>query len=575
MARVAVNHAGVAVRQAIRVDRVGFLKRIASASPYVVLLVASYYLAARLGLRFRFQNSQIGVVWPANAVMLSALLLTRKTQWWVVLAATALAHAGAVGATVPTWRLLWQIAGNAAFNVTTVEALRRVAGLPLDFGRRHQVVTYIAASFVMPALFAPTTPAFIRSLLNLEPQYSPPLALLRTTLSNATAMLLTTPLVLLWARYGFRELRELSVRRLGEAGAIGALLVAMGLVSFRSDPEVARFPLLWIFPPLLWAAVRFGPIGASTSLFCVAALSVWGTAERLGPFVLPANTDQVLSLQLFWIMVCPPVMLLAAAIREREQVEKTLQEQRNQLAHVTRVATVSELAGALAHELSQPLTAILINVQAAIDLLARRPGDVREMRAILEDIRQQDRQAASVIAQLRSFLRAGESHFERLSIETVVRNALALGRSTIEAHGVEVQTQFAADLPPLRGDPVQLLQIVLNLVVNGCEAMSSIAAADRHLAVSVARLGQGHVDVAIIDFGIGLPHGSQERVFEPFFTTKPKGLGLGLTICRSIATTHHGQLWAENNTQAGATFHLVLPADVHLPQAELPSPSAA
>ena len=574
MARAAVNHAGVAVRQAIRVDRVGFLKRLAIASPYVVLLVASYYLAARLGLGFRFQNSQIGVVWPANAVMLSALLLTRRTQWWVVLTATALAHAAAVGATVPAWRLLWQIAGNAAFNVTTVEALRRVAGLPLDFGRRQQVVTYIAASFVMPALFAPTTPAFILSLLNFEQQHSPSLALQRTTLSNATAMLLTTPLVLLWARHGLRELRELSAPRVGEAAAIGALLVAMGLVSFVSDPEVARFPLLWIFPPLLWAAVRFGPIGASTSLFYVAALSVWGTAQRLGPFVLPANADQVLSLQLFWMLVCPPVMLLAAAIREREQVEKTLQEQRNQLAHVTRVATVSELSGALAHELSQPLTAMLIHVQAAIDLLARRPGDVREVREILEDIRQQNRQAIDVIRQLRSFLKQGESHVETLSIETVVRNALALGRSTIEAHGVEVQTQFVAGLPALRGDPVQLLQIVLNLVVNGCEAMSSVVAADRRLTVSVARSDAGQVDVAITDRGVGLPRGSEERVFDPFFTTKQKGLGLGLTICRSIAATHRGQLWAENNAEGGATFHLVLPADVHLPQVGLPSQSA-
>src|SRR4030095_7501769 len=199
MARDAVNHAGGADTRGIRFDPLGFLKRLAIATPCVVLLVASYYLAARLGLGFRFQNSQIGVVWPAHAVMPSALLLTRRTQWWIVLTATALAHAAAVGATVPAWRLLWQIAGNAAFNVTTVEALRRVAGLPLDFGRRQQVVTYIAASFVMPALFAPTTPAFILSLLNLEQQYSPWLALLRTTLSNATAMLLTTPLVLLWA----------------------------------------------------------------------------------------------------------------------------------------------------------------------------------------------------------------------------------------------------------------------------------------------------------------------------------------------------------------------------------------
>src|SRR5262249_6500930 len=252
----------------------------------------------------------------------------------------AAAHAAAVGHSIPLWRLLWQILGNAAFAGATAVVIERTAR-PLHFDSARQVLTYIAIAFGMPAMFSFTTPAFVRAFLGLEPSAGAGAAFLRTTLSNATAMLLVVPVVLLWADAGLRELMTLPARRRSEAAGVLICLLGLGVVAFGAGPEIGRLPslLLWIFPPLLWAAVRFGPIGASTSLVCVAALSVWGTARQLGPFVLHANVDQILALQLFWIVLCPPVMLLAAAIREREQVETLLQDQRSQLAHVTRLTT--------------------------------------------------------------------------------------------------------------------------------------------------------------------------------------------------------------------------------------------
>src|SRR5262245_48822584 len=286
---------------------------------YAVMLAVAYYLAARLGLGFRFQNSQIGVVWPASAVLLSALLLAPRSRWWLVIGAIVLAHAAAVGASIPLWRLAWQIAGNVVFTIATAEALRRLAGLPLHFGNRRQVLVYTAVSLLLPALFSLTTPAFVRARLGLE-AYSPLAALLRTMLSNATGMLLVAPFILQWTQYGAKRLGEFSSRRIGEAVAGMATLLAVGIVAFGAGPEIARVPslLLWVFPPLLWAAVRFGPLGASTSLLMVAALSAWGTARQLGPFVLLTQTDLVVSLQLFWLVLCPPIMLLAAVIQERE-----------------------------------------------------------------------------------------------------------------------------------------------------------------------------------------------------------------------------------------------------------------
>jgi C4-dicarboxylate-specific signal transduction histidine kinase len=161
---------------------------------------------------------------------------------------------------------------------------------------------------------------------------------------------------------------------------------------------------------------------------------------------------------------------------------------------------------------------------------------------------------------MRGFLKKSPSQFDAIAIDTVVRNALALGRSVLNDSRVDVQTRIAAGLPRVYGDPVQLLQVLLNLIVNACEAMSGEHVATRHLTIKAALTGDDHVEVLIADTGVGLPRGGDHLVFEPFFTTKDKGLGLGLAICRSIAQAHGGRLWGENNPQGGATFHLELPA---------------
>lgn len=528
---------------------------------WCIALAVSYYFAALLGFGFRFPNSQISIIWPPNAVLLSALILTPRNKWWAVLATTALAHAAALGQVVPGWRLIWQIAINSVFATATAELMRRIGRFPVHLGDRRQVVSYIAISFLSPMIFALVAPAFVLSVFHLEPNTGLSAVLLRAMLSNATALLLLAPVVLLWANANVRQAAEWPARRFLEAAVLTVLVLTIGLLAFDAGPEVARFPalLLWTFPPLLWAAVRFGPIGASTSLLGVGLLSIWGTARHLGPFALTTTSDQVLSLQLFWVALCIPVMLLASAIREREHVEAALAEQRNELAHLTRVTTVGALSGTLAHELNQPLAAILANTHAALHLLATQPEDLRQLREILEDITREDRQAASIIERLRSFLKQGKSSFETLTLETVVRDALELGRSTIEMSGVDVETQVIGGVLRVRGDPVQLLQVLMNLIVNACDAMTGVPSSDRHLRLRVACIDENRVEVQIADSGTGLPAGWENRLFEPFFTTKTKGLGLGLAICRTIATGHGGQLWAANNPEGGATFHLVLP----------------
>jgi signal transduction histidine kinase len=503
------------------------------------------------------------VVWLANAVFLSALLVTPKAQWWVVLATTAVTHIAAMNDVAPAWRWSWQIVGNSVFAITTVALIRRFAGHPLLFESRRQVLAYTALAFVMPALFAPFMPAFVRAVLHLETTYTPAVSWLRILLSNATALLVVAPALVVWGQGGWQRLRALPPRRFSEAAAIMFVVLGVGVVAFASGPEFARYPsvLVWIFPPLLWAAVRFGPGAAATALFCIAALSLLGTATQLGPFVLVTQADRVLSLQLFWIVLYLPVMLLAASIREREQAETALQEQRRQLAHVTRVATVGELSGAVAHEVRQPLTSILANARAGMRLLGTGSLNVQEFREILEDIVHDSHHAETVIGNLRSFLRNGASHSQPVALDTVVRDALGLAHGTMVIAGIDVQMEVAPGLPPVQGDPVQLLQVVLNLVMNSCESLCEVPAAERQLRLRLTPGTKGHVELQITDTGVGLPSGEEDEVFKPFFTTKETGLGLGLAIARTIVIAHQGRMWGQNNPGGGATFHVELPVN--------------
>jgi PAS domain S-box-containing protein len=252
-------------------------------------------------------------------------------------------------------------------------------------------------------------------------------------------------------------------------------------------------------------------------------------------------------------------------ITERQRAQREAQEQRQLLTHLGRVAVLGELSGALAHELSQPLTAILSNAQAARRMLARQPVDLREIDEILEDIASADRRAGEVIRRLRAMFKRGESNWQLLDLNEITRDVLDFARSDILTRHVQVTTKLAADLPKVRGDSVQVQQVLLNLIVNGCEAMISNEPHDRMLVIETSVVDHETIGVSVLDNGSGIRPDILDQLFEPFVTTKHQGLGLGLTICRSIATAHGGQLWAGNNTDRGSAFRLLLPRNDNLP----------
>jgi two-component system sensor kinase FixL len=246
-------------------------------------------------------------------------------------------------------------------------------------------------------------------------------------------------------------------------------------------------------------------------------------------------------------------------ITERRRLEQATARQRDELAHLSRVAMLGELSGSLAHELNQPLTAILSNAQAAQRFLALSPPRTDKLAEILTDIVKANHRAGAVIVRLRSMLRKEESKCLVLNLNNVVEESLRLLRSDLLARHVTVQSDLAERLPSIEGDRNQLQQVLLNLLMNGCDAMDG-QATDRRLTVRTQQTGQATVEVTVSDRGLGIPVADLDRVFDPFVTTKAQGLGLGLTICRSIVEAHGGRLWATNPAQGGATLHCELPA---------------
>ena len=247
-------------------------------------------------------------------------------------------------------------------------------------------------------------------------------------------------------------------------------------------------------------------------------------------------------------------------ISDGKRDELQLQEQRAELTHLSRVAVLGELTGALAHELNQPLTAILSNAQAAQRFLAQAPTSLSEVHEILKDIVDEDKRAGEVIRRLRALLKKGETQLQPLDLNDVVNEVLDLARADCISRGVALQRELAPSLPVVCGDRVQLQQVLLNLIVNACDAMNGCEPGNRRLTIATALNEDGMVQVSVSDCGHGIPPNQLDRLFEPFYTTKAQGLGLGLTICRSIVAAHGGRLWAMNNPTGGAKLCVSLPA---------------
>jgi signal transduction histidine kinase len=256
------------------------------------------------------------------------------------------------------------------------------------------------------------------------------------------------------------------------------------------------------------------------------------------------------------------VLVSTMDITERKRAEESLAEAQAELAHLTRMMTMGELAASIAHEVNQPLTAIITNANASLRLLAARPPDLGEAREAIHCIVSDGNRASEVIKRIRALLKKTPPQKTPLNINEAIGEVIALAQAEVRRNRVALTADLTADLPPVLADRVQLQQVLLNLMLNGIEAMHAVTDRPRTLLVRTQRDEAGQLTVAVQDSGMGIQPQNMGRLFDAFYTTKAEGMGMGLAISRSIIEAHGGRLWAEANSGYGATFQFTLPANV-------------
>ena len=650
-----------------------------------LLVFIGYYFGAKLGFALTFHPRTVSVLWPPNAIVLAALLLTPLRTWWAILLAALAAHClvQLQGDVPPRMILCWFVSNSCQALFGAASATYLIRG-PVRLDRlRHVGIFYFCCVFLAPFLASFLDAGFV--VLNGFGAGSYWEIWRIRFSSNVVATLTLSSLIVTWGTHGIAQARRPSGLKLLEGGCLLLGLCLASLSLFSEMAAAAGVALLYApLPFLLWAAVRFGTRGAAAAITAVAFLTILGAANGHGPFSGESTEQNAVSIQVFLISMSLPLLLLGALIEEREEVAKTLRDrearinlaaesanlalwtvdfergeswinergrvlfqygpeesptresfmarvhpedrpkvhetierarnstesfeseyrlllsngetrwhiargrylrddrgqlselmgvaidvtaqvkanldlrlQREEMTRLSRVALMGELTASLAHELNQPLTAIAANAAAGKRFLARGLDDLEMFREVLEDIFTDARRAGEVIHGIHRFVRKGNDDRRAVAVNEVILEVLRLLHSDLLGRSVTVETNFAHGLAAVSADPVHLQQVLLNLIMNSVEAMQQTPVPERRILISTG-FKDGFVEVSVRDHGVGLPGENPEKIFTHFFSTKPNGMGMGLTIVRSIVEGHGGEIGAEN-VEGGARLFFRLP----------------
>ncbi|MET0657578.1 MAG: MASE1 domain-containing protein [Steroidobacteraceae bacterium] len=645
------------------------------------LLALCYYGGVYVGFAVTAAHSAVSLLWPTNAMVLAALLLSPTRIWPLLVAAVFPAHLLAeMSVDVPLAMVLCWYVSNMCEALIGAWCIRRWLGCAPRFRSFREFVIFLLCGVVLaPFLSSFLDAGFVAAV---GWRYESYWTIWRTRfLSNVLATLTLVPLIVVWLQQGTKPVRRATLKGLAEASVLFVgLACSCALVFLQDHADPQGVMLLYLpLPFLIWAAMRLDMSGVSAAIAIVAAFAITGVLQERGPFAVGDVETNAQSVQVFLIIAATSLMLQSvslaelrqarhAAVRQGERLQlalsaarmgtwdwdvgsdriswsttaadddeprqqspvaevlnsihpddrsrvsdgvaqaiadkshvdvefrwvdsaltrwivakgkldsqgsvqrilgvhmdvterKTqdleLHAQRDQLAHLSRVAVLGELSGALAHELNQPLTAIMTNAQAAYRELKARHCDMSVVAEILADIIAEDKRAGEVIRRLRALFRKDAVEMREMSMNECVRDVLALGHSDLIARRVKLDLHLAINLCPARVDRVQMQQVLLNLILNACDAMRDSEPGDRRLRIATRNTNEDSIVIEVTDRGSGIV--DVDSIFQPFFTTKDHGLGLGLPICQTIVRAHQGRLWATNNPDRGATFHVALP----------------
>jgi C4-dicarboxylate-specific signal transduction histidine kinase len=354
-----------------------------------------------------------------------------------------------------------------------------------------------------------------------------------------------------------------------------------GMAAMRGHVELSYDPLLVALSLViaigastvaLWLAFRTTDLGQKLVAAVVMGLAVSGmhyTAMRAAIFtahgpvheaLVSAGLDQTnLALAVAGITFIILAFASVASLFERRRAEEALRQAQANLAHLSRVMTLGELTASISHEVNQPIAAIATNGQICLRLLALETPRPDDLRATVERIVRDANRASEVIQRIRALAKRSEPQMESLDINDVIREAILLVQREVFNHGASLRTELASALPPVLGDRVQLQQVIINLLINGVEAMAPITDRPHEIIIRSQQHEAGQVHVAVLDSGIGIDSETADQLFSAFFTTKPSGMGMGLSISRSIVRAHGGRLWVSPNPDHGAAFQFTVP----------------
>jgi NO-binding membrane sensor protein with MHYT domain len=354
-----------------------------------------------------------------------------------------------------------------------------------------------------------------------------------------------------------------------------------GMAAMRGHAELSYHPLFVALSLVvaigastvaLWLAFRTTDLGQKLVAAVVMGLAVSGmhyTGMRAAIFTthgpvyeaqIGASLNQTnLALAVAGITFMILFLASVTSLFERRRAEEALRQAQAEVAHVNRVTTMGQLAASIAHEINQPITAVITNANAGLLWLAAQPPDLDEVRDAFDRVIKAGKQAGEVIGRIRAIIKKAPLRKDDLEINEAILEVIALTHGELVKNGVSLQTQLAAGLPLVQGDRVQLQQVVLNLIVNAVEAMSAVSEESRKLLIGTGKDASSGVLVAVQDSGPGLNPESFDHLFDPFYTTKAGGMGMGLSICRSIVEAHGGRVWASRTAGSGVTVQFTLP----------------
>jgi signal transduction histidine kinase len=528
-----------------------------------VAVGSAYFLAAQLSLGLLIKPDGVAVFWPAAGISSGVLIALGPHARWPVAAG---AMAATVAANLMGDRDIWAAAAfavcNAAEALITAGLIQHYFGTVFSLDRLRQVLGLLAAAVTGTVISG------IGGAVAYKLFHSPTAPMLTTWrdwfASDAVGIVAVAPLVIGLAA-AVREPPRRSELIEGTAALVVLAAMTGIIISLPQEPWETVVPGALLFPMLLWLAARCRPVFAAAGAFMVSLTVVWTTIFSIGHFGDPdlPIEGRILQAQAVILVVALGAFVLAALFSERRESEARLARSNILLERErdNKLMNVEAITASIAHEVKQPLAAIVANGSAALRFLENAPPAHDQIRAALNSIISDSHRTGDLFDGIRALFRKVDQGRQPIDVNEIILAVLQSLRGQFKDHGVVTRSDLTSELPLVDGNRNQLQQVIFNLLHNALEAMEATKDPSRVLRVKTELRGHDAIVVAVEDSGPGIDPNQLDGIFGAFFTTKPHGMGLGLAICRMIIERHGGQLTASSDGKRGASFQFVLPIE--------------